>query len=116
MDVVGLLLWSAPCRTALHSAGSPPAPLPTIRRACCPLQPFVIVGGGRVGQALADMGAAQGVADALVKRGEGVAGPEGPIVVCTRNDDLQAVVDSTPPERRKGERGQCQYEQNSGTR
>lgn len=64
-------------------------------------QPFVIVGGGRVGQALADMGSAQGVADALVKRGESVSGPAGPIVVCTRNDDLQAVVDATPPERRK---------------
>lgn len=37
-----------------------------------------------------------------MKRGEPVVGPEGPIIVCTRNDDLQAVVDSTPPERRKG--------------
>lgn len=65
----------------------------------------MIVGGGRVGQALADMGSAQGVADALVKRGESVSGPAGPIVVCTRNDDLQAVVDATPPERRKGGQG-----------
>lgn len=43
-----------------------------------PLQPFVIVGGGRVGQALADMGAG---ADVLVRRGEAVTGAEGPIVV-----------------------------------
>ncbi|KAI7836615.1 hypothetical protein COHA_009500 [Chlorella ohadii] len=63
-------------------------------------QPFVIVGGGRVGQALADMGAG---ADLMVRRGEAVPAdaPAGPIVVCTRNDDLQAVVDATPAERRK---------------
>ncbi|KAI3436136.1 hypothetical protein D9Q98_002193 [Chlorella vulgaris] len=61
-------------------------------------QPFVIVGGGRVGQALANMGGGQ---DVLVRRGEAVSGPAGPIVVCTRNDDLQAVVDATPPERRQ---------------
>lgn len=59
----------------------------------------MIVGGGRVGQALADMGAGQ---DVLVRRGEAVSGPPGPIVVCTRNDDLQAVVDATPAERRQG--------------
>lgn len=61
----------------------------------------MIVGGGRVGQALADMGAG---ADLVVRRGEAVPAdaPAGPIVVCTRNDDLQAVVDGTPPERRKG--------------
>ena len=64
-----------------------------------PQQPFVIVGGGRVGQALADMGSG---ADVLVRRGEAVSGPPGPIVICTRNDDLQAVVDATPPERRQG--------------
>ncbi len=39
-----------------------------------------------------------------MKRGEAVQGPEGPIVVCTRNDDLQAVVDATPADQRKGER------------
>ncbi|PSC76819.1 hypothetical protein C2E20_0698 [Micractinium conductrix] len=61
-------------------------------------QPFVIVGGGRVGQSLADMGAG---ADVVVKRGQPVTGPAGPIVVCTRNDDLQAVVDATAPERRQ---------------
>jgi hypothetical protein len=76
----------------------------TARHSDCPLasrllQPFVIVGGGRVGQALANMGGGQ---DVLVRRGEAVSGPAGPIVVCTRNDDLQAVVDATPPERRQG--------------
>lgn len=66
----------------------------------------MIVGGGRVGQALADMGAG---ADLVVRRGEAVPAdaPSGPIVVCTRNDDLQAVVDSTPPERRKGAAEGC---------
>lgn len=36
----------------------------------------------------------------VIKRNEKVVGPPGPIVVCTRNDDLQGVVDLTPPERR----------------
>ena len=57
------------------------------------------MGGGRVGQALADMGSGT---DVLVRRGAAVSGPAGPIVVCTRNDDLQSVVDATPPERRQG--------------
>ncbi|GIL78784.1 hypothetical protein Vretimale_256 [Volvox reticuliferus] len=60
-------------------------------------QVFTIVGGGRVGQALADMGPGS---DVVVTRGQVVEGPPGPIVVCTRNDDLQAVVDSASPERR----------------
>ena len=73
----------------------------------------MIVGGGRVGQALANMGAGQ---DVVVRRGDAMVGsssssggggatlpPLGsPIVVCTRNDDLQAVVDVTPEDRRKG--------------
>lgn len=37
----------------------------------------------------------------VVRRGEAVVGPAGPIVVCTRNDDLQAVVELTPEDRRK---------------
>ncbi len=37
-----------------------------------------------------------------MKRGEGVHEPEGPILVCTRNDDLQSIVDATPAERKKG--------------
>lgn len=63
-------------------------------------EPFTIVGGGRVGLALRDMGPD---GDVVVARGEPVEGPlrEGPIIVATRNDDLQAVVDSTPVHRRK---------------
>lgn len=38
----------------------------------------------------------------VVRRNEPVQGPPGPIVVCTRNDDLEAIVTATPPERRGG--------------
>ena len=98
--------------TAAAAAAAAPATMAQVRRGCLqsinssltatsptPQQPFIIVGGGRVGQALADMGSGT---DVLVRRGEPVSGPAGPIVVCTRNDDLQAVVDATPPERRQG--------------
>jgi hypothetical protein len=59
----------------------------------------VVVGAGRVGQALEKMGLGR---DVLVRRGEKV--PEdstGPIFVCTRNDDLDAVLQATPPSRRE---------------
>ena len=90
-------------------------------------QTFTIVGSGRVGEALANMGQddvslasrvkncallqtlivaiKQRAVDArqiVIKRGENVTGGEGPIIVCTRNDDLQAVVDVTPENRRPG--------------
>lgn len=62
--------------------------------------PAVIVGGGRVGRALQDMG---GGGDVLVKRGEPVPLDfAGPILVCTRNDDLDAVLESTPKSRWSG--------------
>lgn len=54
-----------------------------------------MVGGGRIGLALMDMGA-----DLLVSRGEPVPEGAGPIWVCTRNDDLDAVLSQTPPARR----------------
>ncbi|XP_010537870.1 PREDICTED: uncharacterized protein LOC104812426 [Tarenaya hassleriana] len=61
--------------------------------------PAVIVGGGRVGRALQEMGSGH---DLLVKRGESVPLDfDGPILVCTRNDDLDAVLDSTPQSRWK---------------
>ncbi len=37
----------------------------------------------------------------LIRRNEPVTGPAGPIVVCTRNDDLQAIVEATPAARRE---------------
>ncbi|KAE9584494.1 hypothetical protein Lal_00021705 [Lupinus albus] len=56
--------------------------------------PAVIVGGGRVGRALEGMGRGD---DLLVRRGEKVPLDfEGPILVCTRNDDLEHVLQSTP--------------------
>ncbi|KAL9224780.1 hypothetical protein vseg_000784 [Gypsophila vaccaria] len=59
--------------------------------------PAVIVGGGRVGRALLDMGSGD---DLLVKRGESVPVEfGGPILVCTRNDDLDSVLSLTPPSR-----------------
>ncbi|KAK4761068.1 hypothetical protein SAY87_005961 [Trapa incisa] len=59
--------------------------------------PAVIVGGGRVGRALQDMGSG---GDVLVKRGDPVPEDfEGPILVCTRNDDLESVLEATPRSR-----------------
>lgn len=59
--------------------------------------PAVIVGGGRVGRALQDLGNGE---DLLVKRGEPVPLDfNGPILVCTRNDDLEAVLQATPQSR-----------------
>ncbi|KAF8389262.1 hypothetical protein HHK36_025955 [Tetracentron sinense] len=59
--------------------------------------PAIIVGAGRVGRALQDMGNG---GDLLVKRGESVPLDfPGPIFVCTRNDDLEAVLQSTPQSR-----------------
>ena len=45
-----------------------------------------------------------GCVQAVIRRGQMVEGPEGPIVVCTRNDALEDVVNATPEERRRGER------------
>lgn len=62
--------------------------------------PAVIVGSGRVGRALLDMGNGE---DVLVKRGESVPLDfSGPILVCTRNDDLEAVLEATPRSRWNG--------------
>lgn len=49
-------------------------------------QAFTIVGGGRVGQALSEMGSGQ---DVILGRGQPIEGPPGPIVVCT---DRKSVV------------------------
>ena len=68
-----------------------------------PGNPWIIVGKGRVGEAFADMNPSPDK-DALVGRGEPVVPathPAGPIVVCTRNDDLDAIIDATPSDRRE---------------
>ena len=41
-------------------------------------------------------------AQVVVTRGQPVQGPPGPIVVATRNDALQGVLDATPADRREG--------------
>lgn len=39
----------------------------------------------------------------LIGRGEQIPeNPAGPVIVCTRNDDLNGVIESTPSGRRKG--------------
>ena len=62
--------------------------------------PAIIVGGGRVGAALADMGVP---GDVIVRRGDAFPSEpaSGPIFVCTRNDALQGVIDQTPEARWK---------------
>lgn len=73
---------------------------PTMAMAMAKVVPAVIVGSGRVGRALQEMGNGQ---DLVVKRGQSVPLDfEGPIFVCTRNDDLDAVLEATPPSRWKG--------------
>ncbi|GAU25605.1 hypothetical protein TSUD_260390 [Trifolium subterraneum] len=58
------------------------------------VHPAVIVGGGRVGKALQGMGDGQ---DVLVRRGDSIPIDfDGPILVCTRNDDLDSVLQTTP--------------------
>ncbi|KAG5523196.1 hypothetical protein RHGRI_035122 [Rhododendron griersonianum] len=70
---------------------------PTTMAAAAKVVPAVIVGGGRVGRALQEMGNGD---DVLVRRGEPVPLDfAGPILVCTRNDDLEAVLQSTPQSR-----------------
>jgi len=76
--------------------------------------PAVIIGGGRIGSLLQELGCDGAEmdselgcdavnADIVLKRG-GVfpaSAPVGPIYVCTRNDALDAIVDSTPADRRE---------------
>lgn len=61
--------------------------------------PAIIVGGGRVGSALKDMGRN----DVVIKRGDAFpeTPKEGPIYVCTRNESLQGIIDWTPEGRRE---------------
>ena len=85
------------------SSGAPAAELlPALRddKAAAADVPSVIVGGGRIGNALREMGVP---GDVVLKRGEPIpAEPAtGPIYVSTRNDDLQAIIDGCPPDRRE---------------
>lgn len=62
--------------------------------------PSIIVGGGKIGSMLADLG---GGKDVVVRRGDPIPTEpaSGPIYVCTRNNDLEAIVQATPAERRE---------------
>lgn len=97
------VLPSPPLRRLLLSPSSGPAAARRIARvsaamATTAVQPAVVVGGGRVGQALLSMGPPGG--DVLVGRGEKVPDDApGPILVCTRNDDLDGVLEATPKSR-----------------
>ena len=75
----------------------------TMHATYTPEHPWIIVGKGRVGEAFADMNQSPNK-DALVGRGEPIVPathPAGPIVICTRNDDLDAIIESTPVDRRE---------------
>ena len=84
---------------------------------------FTLVGSGRIATALQEMGPGNDVSawthacciraehsahavyallQTIIRRGEEISTSEGPIVVCTRNDDLQAVLDATPEDRHEG--------------
>eukprot|EP00563_Minutocellus_polymorphus_P010242 CAMPEP_0181061228 /NCGR_PEP_ID=MMETSP1070-20121207/22403_1 /TAXON_ID=265543 /ORGANISM="Minutocellus polymorphus, Strain NH13" /LENGTH=298 /DNA_ID=CAMNT_0023141157 /DNA_START=96 /DNA_END=992 /DNA_ORIENTATION=- len=88
--VLALLLVAATSTTveAFSAAAATPGTIPSI-----------IVGGGRIGSLLKDLGTD---ADVIVKRGEPIPSepPSGPIYVCTRNDVLADVVAATPESRR----------------
>ena len=62
--------------------------------------PSIIIGGGRVGQALRDMGVE---GDVVVHRGEAFPSEPktGPIYVATRNDVLEDVIKNCPADRRE---------------
>ena len=74
---------------SLSSPGKTQRPCRLVTKAMAAVSPITVVGKGRVGQALKDMGEGD---DVLVGRGEAIEGPAGPIVVCTRNNDLQGKV------------------------
>ena len=66
---------------------------------------MIVVGAGRVGQALQGLAASVGRSMTLVGRTEGwdaLEGPAGvPVLVAVRNDDLPEVIGRTPPARRE---------------
>ena len=59
--------------------------------------PSIVVGGGRIGSLMAELGET-----VVVKRGDPIPAvpATGPIYICTRNDALDGIVEATPPERR----------------
>jgi ketopantoate reductase len=60
----------------------------------------VIIGAGRIGEYLYD---SNGQKDTLLSKREDVVpeGSSGPIYVCTRNNDLEKIIETTPTDRRE---------------
>ena len=55
--------------------------------------PSVIVGNGRIGSMLLELGQRRGYKDVLVKRGDPIpADHQGPVYVCTQAADVEAVL------------------------
>lgn len=92
------LIAAAPRRVLRTMSTSTTTTNAAAAAASASVQPCIIVGGGRVGQALAEMGPGN---DVLVRRGGKIEGlSSGPIIVATRNDSLDGIVDATPEARR----------------
>lgn len=63
------------------------------------ITPGVIVGGGRIGNLLYDL---NGKKDVLLgSRDDAIPITKGPIYVCTRNNDLDAIIEKTPVDQRE---------------
>lgn len=62
---------------------------------------ITIVGAGRIGTLFSQLSQNPSVEVSLLRRGEQTPLPTGPIVVCTRNDDLDGVLGWIPPERHR---------------
>ncbi|MEC7985467.1 MAG: hypothetical protein VX278_09900 [Myxococcota bacterium] len=63
-------------------------------------QAFTIIGAGRIGQLFASVqNKIPETNITLLRRGETQIAETGPIILCTRNDDLQAIVDFIPQKR-----------------
>ena len=99
---LALLLATTAAPALAYQAGAAPAPRATKsapRMAAAGDVPSIIVGGGRIGSLLKDIGVP---GDVVLKRGEPFpAEPaSGPIYVSTRNDALAGIVEATPAARR----------------
>jgi len=62
------------------------------------MAPLCVIGAGRIGRMFADLARAQGHELRLLARGQAASGA-APILVCTRNDDLDAVLTQVPADR-----------------
>ncbi len=61
---------------------------------------ITVAGAGRIGGMMVSLARGRGEEVAVVGRGGPIGAGEGPILVCTRNDDLEDVLGRTEPARR----------------